>query len=44
MKLAIVEDEKGIIDAIKIAFEFRWPEIKLVAASTGREGINLVKK
>jgi two-component system KDP operon response regulator KdpE len=44
MKVAIVEDEKSIIDAIKIAFEFRWPEVNLVSASTGREGINLVKK
>ena len=44
MKVAIVKDEKSIIDAIKIAFEFRWPEVNLVAASTGREGIILVKK
>jgi two-component system KDP operon response regulator KdpE len=44
MKVAIVEDEKSIIDAIKIAFEFRWPKVNLVAASTGREGIYLVKK
>jgi two-component system KDP operon response regulator KdpE len=44
MKVAIVEDEKSIIDAIKIAFKFRWPEVNLVAASTGREGIYLVKK
>jgi len=44
MKVAVVEDEKSIIDAIKIAFEFRWPEVNLVAASTGREGIILVKK
>jgi two-component system KDP operon response regulator KdpE len=44
MKVAIVEDEKSIIDAIKIAFKFRWPEVNLVAASTGHEGIYLVKK
>jgi two-component system response regulator VicR len=44
MKVAIVEDEKSIIDAVNVAFEFRWPEVSLVAARTGREGVKLVKK
>ncbi|MDD5082439.1 MAG: response regulator transcription factor [Dehalococcoidales bacterium] len=43
MKVAIIEDEKSIIDAVNIAFEFRWPGVKLVAAMTGRDGIALVK-
>ncbi len=44
MKVVVIEDEKGIIDAINIAFEFRWPEVSLVAATTGKGGINLVRK
>lgn len=44
MKVAIVEDEKSIIDAINVAFEFRWPEVNLTAARTGREGIKCIKK
>lgn len=44
MKVAIVDDEKSIIDAVNVAFEFRWPEVKLVSAQTGREGIELVKR
>jgi len=44
MKVAIVDDEKSIIDAVNVAFEFRWPEVKLVAAQTGREGIDLIKR
>ncbi len=44
MKVAIVEDEKSIIDAINVAFEFRWPEVSLVAAQTGKAGIDLIKK
>ncbi len=44
MKVAIIEDEKSIIDAINVAFEFRWPEVSLTAAHTGREGVKLVKK
>lgn len=44
MNVAVIEDEKSIIDAIKVAFEFRWPEVSLVAATSGREGIDLIKK
>jgi DNA-binding response OmpR family regulator len=44
MKAIIIEDEKSIVDAINVAFEFRWPEVSLAAARTGKEGINLVKK
>jgi two-component system response regulator VicR len=44
MKVAIIEDEKSIIDAIAVAFEFRWPGVDLVSAKTGREGLKLVRK
>jgi two-component system response regulator VicR len=44
MKVAIIEDEKSIIDAVNVAFEFRWPEATLVAACTGREGVTLVQE
>src|SRR4030042_3555274 len=44
MKVLVREDEKSIIDAINVAFEFRWSGVNLIAATTGREGINLVKK
>jgi DNA-binding response OmpR family regulator len=44
MKLVVIEDEKSIIDAIGLAFEFRWPDSNLLSASTGKEGVNLVKK
>jgi DNA-binding response OmpR family regulator len=44
MKVIIIEDEKTIIDAINMAFEFRWPGVILKASRTGKEGIDLVKK
>jgi two-component system KDP operon response regulator KdpE len=44
MKVAIVEDEKDIIDAINVAFEFRWPEVNLSSARTGRDGVRLVRE
>jgi DNA-binding response OmpR family regulator len=43
MKTLIIEDEKSIIDAIKVAFEFRWPGTDVVGATTGRKGIDLIK-
>ncbi|OGO40355.1 MAG: hypothetical protein A2147_00895 [Chloroflexi bacterium RBG_16_57_8] len=44
MKVVVVEDEKSIIDAIKVAFEFRWPEANLLAAMTGRSGVDVIRK
>jgi len=39
MKVVIIEDDRSIIDAIKVAFEFRWPEAASVPAMTGKDGI-----
>jgi len=44
MKVLTIEDEKSIIDAISVAFEFRWPDVKLIASTTGKKGILLVRK
>lgn len=44
MKVIMIEDEKSIIDAVNVAFEFRWPDVVLLAARTGKEGVALVKK
>jgi DNA-binding response OmpR family regulator len=44
MKAAIIEDDKSIINAINVAFEFRWPEVEVVSATSGKEGITLIKR
>jgi DNA-binding response OmpR family regulator len=44
MRLIIIEDQKNIIDAIRAAFEFRWPEVTVDSAKKGREGIDLVRR
>jgi len=44
MKAAIIEDEKSIIDAIRVAFEFRWPDTQIVSATSGKEGVALIRK
>jgi DNA-binding response OmpR family regulator len=44
MKVLVIEDEKSIIDAISVAFEFRWPEAEVISSITGKKGINLAGK
>ena len=44
MKVVVIEDDKSITDAIKVAFEFRWPEVASAAAMTGRDGIRKVRE
>ena len=44
MKVLVIEDDKSIINAISVAFEFRWPEVNIVSAMSGKEGIDMVKK
>ena len=44
MKTLIIEDEKSIIDAINVAFEFRWPDVQLISSTTGKKGVNLVRR
>ena len=43
MKVLVIEDEKSIIDAIKVAFEFRWPSVELIGSTTGKKGVHMVK-
>jgi two-component system, OmpR family, response regulator VicR len=44
VKVAIIEDDNSIINAVNVAFEFRWPDVYVVSATNGKDGIQLVKK
>jgi DNA-binding response OmpR family regulator len=44
MKVLVIEDEISIIDAINVAFEFRWPDVRLISSTTGKKGVNLAMK
>jgi two-component system KDP operon response regulator KdpE len=44
MKTLVIEDERSIVDAVKVAFEFRWPEVELISSAFGAKGVDLVKK
>jgi two-component system response regulator VicR len=43
MKALVIEDDRNIINAIKVAFEFRWPDAAIVDSTTGARGLDLVK-
>ena len=44
MKLLIIEDDQGIIEAISLAFQIRWSEAQIVSTHSGRRGIELVEE
>jgi len=44
MKVLIIEDDQGIIDAVRAAFEFRWPEVAVIDAITGKKGVEKLRK
>ena len=44
MKVVIIEDEQSIIDAINVAFEFRWQDVRVLAATSGKQGVELVRR
>ncbi len=44
MKALIIEDERKIIDAVRVSFEFRWPEAELIDSISGIKGITMVRQ
>ena len=44
MKVLIIEDDRNIINAIKVAFEFRWPEAVVIDSATGSRAVNLLRQ
>jgi DNA-binding response OmpR family regulator len=44
MKVLIIEDDKSIVDAINVAFEFRWPGSVISATTRGKDALSQLKK
>jgi len=44
MKVLVIEDDPQIFEAIKLAFQIRWPEAQVINTSRGERGIELVEK
>jgi two-component system KDP operon response regulator KdpE len=43
LKVLIIEDDQGIVEAISLAFQIRWPEAKLISVHLGEKGVELVE-
>ena len=43
MKVLVIEDDKGIVDAVSAAFEFRWPGTLVLEALMGKKGLAMAK-
>jgi len=43
MKVLIIEDDREIVEVISLAFQIRWPELKLVSTHLGEKGVELVE-
>jgi len=43
MKILIIEDDNKIVDALTFAFHTGWPEVELITADWGQEGVSMVE-
>jgi len=43
LKVAIIEDDPQIRNVVSVCFELCWPEVSVVSAPNGGEGVELVK-
>lgn len=44
MKVLIIEDDRDIVDVIKLAFDIRWPDATIISTHLGERGIDLVEE
>ena len=42
-KILIIEDDREIVDFIRLALHMEWPEAELISTRLGEEGIDLVE-
>lgn len=43
LKVAVIEDDPQIREVVSLCFKLRWPEVSVVSAPNGGDGIKLVK-
>ncbi len=43
MKILIVEDDKQIVEAIRLALDIRWPDAEVAAAHLGEKGVEMAE-
>lgn len=43
MKVLVIEDDPGIVEAISFAFQVGWPETRIISTSEGQKGIEYIE-
>ncbi len=43
LKMLVIEDDKGIVDAISMTLSSYWPEAEMVSADCGEAGVRLAE-
>jgi len=43
MKVLIIEDNPDTVEAVSLAFEWRWPDVNAISTSHGKRGVELVR-
>jgi len=43
MKILVIEDEPEIVEVLTIAFQIRWPDVRVVSTIMGEKGVELVE-
>ena len=44
MKVVIIEDDPEIVEAVSLCFDLRWPDVDVVSANEGINGLDLIEK
>ena len=44
MKILVIEDAPEVVESVRLGFMVQWREVDLLAAATGREGLDLVER
>ncbi|MFC1846529.1 response regulator transcription factor [Chloroflexota bacterium] len=43
-KMLIIEDSEDVVEAVSVALQIRWPQLKIISTGEGEEGLELVEK
>jgi len=43
LKFLVIEDNPDIVDTVSLCFELRWPEVEIISAVEGGQGLKLFK-
>ena len=43
MKVVIIDDDPEIVEAVSFCFDLRWPEVEVLSANEGIDGLKLIE-